>query len=284
MAKKKKKKGGFFKFLFFLLLITGTAAAATHFYWDKVPRKYRDQFARNYKKVDVYVKALDIQVPDIDELKSKIPKFDFLENKKEKLKTNTLVLEELPPTRSEIKAEAKKVAARKAARIIRPQQGERLYYIRVGQCIFKTCIKDLTRAVKRLGMPYKITKKNNKETHFELISANSYREDIAYAKLEKLEKYNKMNFTASMAGLKNGEFRITFGSFPVRDRAVQLGAYLRQLHSDINLRFIIEPRTHWYRSTAVYTGPFTSLFNAKNAASALRRQETFDEAKITTKL
>ncbi len=284
MAKKKKKKGGLFKTLFFLLMIVGAFAAATHFYWDKVPRKYRDQFARNYKKVNVYVEGLDIQMPDLEKLKSKVPKFDFLEDKPEPPKQSPFVLEELPPTPAETRAEARKLAQKKAAKVVKAQRGERLYYIRVGQCIFKSCVSDLTVAVKRLGMPYKVVKKYNRETHFELISANSYRSDIAYSKLEKLERYNKMNFTASMIEAKNSEFRITYGNFNKKDRAIQLMAYLRVLHPDISTRFVIETRAHKYSSTAVYTGPFTSLFNAKNAATALRGQSAFDEAKITTKL
>ena len=284
MAKGKKKKGGLLKLLVLLILIIGGLAAASHFYWDKVPRKYRDKFARNYAKVSSQVKALDIQVPDLKEIKAKLPEFDFLKSKEKKIQIpkERFALEELPPlpkvkTKQQLRAEAK-TALPKA------QKGERLYYVQVGQCIYSTCVRKLTKSVKRLGMPYKVKKKRNKETQFELISANSYRDDIAYAKLEKLERYNKMNFTPSLATAKGGQYRITFGQFAKRDQALQLSAYIRQLHLDINLGFVIVPKLQSYSTTAIYTGPFTSLFNAKNAAQALRGQEDFFDIKITHKL
>ena len=98
--------------------------------------------------------------------------------------------------------------------------------------------------------------------------------------MEQLEYHNKMKINPSSFKVKGG-YRITFGTFPVKDRAVQMQGYTHQLVPQTDIRFSIHPRTEVFATTSVFTGPFTSHFNANSAAEVLAREAQFQETTVT---
>ncbi|PCI25307.1 MAG: hypothetical protein COB67_10730 [SAR324 cluster bacterium] len=155
------------------------------------------------------------------------------------------------------------------------------YYVKVGTCLFVECQVQYSQLIETKKMPIFKTSAVKVTKYYELISSSSYSLERAREKRALLLKYNK-RLSPYLVPHKKG-YRISFGSFPVEGKGVEMKSYLAQLYPQINMVFALEPRKDRYKVITFHAGPFSSQAKAQQAKIQLRKLPEFMEAKVITR-
>ncbi len=163
-----------------------------------------------------------------------------------------------------------------------PRSGKR-FYVKVGSCLYMECQENFTRGIKQNKFSVYKTKTRKQTQYFELISSSGYNRERANEKQKLLRKYNVRLQPYIIPSGGTGSYRISFGSFPDKNKALEMKSYLAQMFPQINMVFGLETRKNSYDITNIYAGPFSSDKKAQKARINLRKNSNFLDAFVTTK-
>ena len=267
MPARKKKKTGILKSIFWLMILVIGFTGIVWANWEKIPKKYRNQFARNTVVLRAQLEEInwrDYKLPDFEIPDFELPSFDFF--KKEKPKPQFRPLPPKPSSQGDV-----------------PLPGETLHYVRVGSCLFAECTGNYKNLLKDMGMNAKVILKQQKSRFYDVVSADYFLPSLIEQKLAIVKRYNMTHFRPFIE--KKGKNQIiSFGSFPQKEKADKLERYLAQLYTDTNVRFQVTGVSKKYQVTKIYAGPFTSQENAQAAHRRLRRKAGLKDSFVTNQL
>lgn len=255
-GQKKGKKGC----LFWILLLVLFLAGAVH---------QRERVGSWVPQAAPYLDRVAMALQGFD------PTFGLFESEPEPLPEPTEVIQvELPPPP---KPEPKPKPQKKT---VRPLEGERLHYIRVGGCMDKECRVQLLREIKSLNLPTLVKRYRRQTLYWELVSKEAMARSKAETKLVEIERHALSAPPATLTKAR-GAWRVSLGEFPDKDEAVRMKSYLAQLYPDVDLPFDLVPRQRHFDMVYVYAGPFTSEFNAQSVAELIRDKRFVQETFVT---
>lgn len=197
-------------------------------------------------------------------------------------KLNAKAPQIIAPKKKVLKKSEKKKQVKKSARTRKKEKArkQKRFYVHVGTCLYQECREDFFEFIK--NHRYSVFQKSRTAAteYFELISTTVFNtRDKAHEKRRYLNQVTKNMANPYLVAYEEG-FRISYGTFPLRVRGMELKSYLAQLYPQINMGFTLESRKDKYITTEIYAGPFGSRQSALNAMDRLRRVPDFLDAKV----
>ncbi|OGG95329.1 MAG: hypothetical protein A2527_07350 [Candidatus Lambdaproteobacteria bacterium RIFOXYD2_FULL_50_16] len=163
---------------------------------------------------------------------------------------------------------------------ITAQQGEQLYYVRVGGCMTEDCRLQIIKELEALHLDYLVKDYKRKTVYWELASAQLFTKSQAENKLVDLDRHARDTPPGHMRPVR-GKWRISLGNIPDKRRAVQMRSYLAQLYPDVDMKMVLLPKRHSFDMEYVYAGPYSSQFNAQSIADILQGRRFIQEVFLT---
>jgi len=252
-SSKSSKKGCFFWVIIFLGLST-----AGYYKWDTVGS----------------------YVPQVDGLQSSVQGLwgqMFSETEEDEVleedSTSQAILEVEPPVMAPVK---------KKAPVMIAQRGERLQYVRVGNCLTAECRTQLVGEVELMGLPSLVKVVKKRTTYYELVSKQMYSRTKGEAKALSIERHGPAAPPAVLRR-KGNRWQVSLGEFPQKRQGVYMKSYIAQLYPDVDLPMVLKPHRRSLAVDYVYAGPFTSRFNAERVVELLRDRRFIQETFMTAK-
>lgn len=246
-SKKKGEKssvGKFFLILFLLLLVSAIGAGAYLYFTGKI---------------DQYLGGQDFFEQSSEEMQTSLPD----ELKQPEVQVEKISVE--PPTEKQ-KATSNATSGR--------------YLLQLGDCIYKECITQYTKAVKKAGQRLYKRQITRKTKYYEVLSDEKFSFDRANDKIRIIDNYKNVVGAAYPIRTDDGYY-ITFGQYPEQDLANKTLAYIDQFSGDVNVRFKLVPRSSSYKATRIFAGPYSSKKSANYAKKQLENLEEIKDAVLT---
>ncbi len=154
------------------------------------------------------------------------------------------------------------------------------YYLKLGDCMFGSCVRELADMLRRMKQPVYKKKLTGTTQYFEVVSVSSYDKDRAKEKVLLLQRYAK---PVGMPYLIDGRSRywISYGQYPDRMNAVTTVSYLRQFSFDTMMSFHLVPRVSRYEMTRIFAGPYFRRGSAENLKRKLERRSRYRRMTVT---
>jgi len=251
-AVKSSKKGCFFWVLVFLVL-----SAGGFYKWDLV-----QSYVPQLDQLGAKVQGLWGESSSDDE-----PQEESLTG--EPQDTGSFAVEPLMPPQV------------KRSKPVRKQRNQNLQYVRVGNCLSVECRVQLVGEVESLGLPSMVKPVKKRTLYYELVSKSLYTRTVGESKVLDIERHA---LSAAPAALRASgkRWQISLGEFPERRQAVYMKSYLAQLYPDVDIAMVLKPRRRSLAVEYIYSGPFTSKFNAEQVVELLRNRRFIQETVVTT--
>jgi len=160
-----------------------------------------------------------------------------------------------------------------------PPVAGKQYYLKVGSCLYQSCLNDFIRRMKAHKLPVVLQEQIQQTTYFELISDVNFSKKRAEEKLRLLHKYNETIGFPFLAEVQNHRYVISFGQFPKKSTAIQMKSHLQRLYPQIRMRFTLVPRRDQVTITALLAGPYNRAA-AESLRMKLKDQADFEWVEI----
>ena len=251
-AAKEKKGGG--KWIVILLLLILLAALVWYFLFNSAEKNFFSDFLPGSDATDMLTVEKDKQLSMENIGQSKSNADASIEQ--------PLSVQPLPPKK--------------------PKKKKKLYFIKLGSCLSDLCQREYKRQLKRVKLSAFKRKRSHRTTYFELISESAYPYARARHKVKIINKYNnKIGFPHIVK--HKDQYRISFGLFPKKEYAQTMKSHLAHLYPQVNMRFLMEPRSRKFTEVNMYTGPFSKSV-AEKTLIKVQQIPDFEFATITSKL
>ncbi len=230
-------------------------------------------------------KFLDLEIPFDDLFKEPDLVEESLDNiqvKWDKKEEELDISEDMPEVSSEVlEVKVKKITQPSATPRAKRKFGKKKY-IKVEDCVYSTCKKEVLKILKQEELPIIQRKYTKKTRYFELISDSVYNLQRAKQKISILNKYNKNVGAPYMVAYKN-RYKISFGQFPKEETGMRMKTSLAELYPKIEMNFVLEPREQKYKVTSIFVGPFNQE-KAERVLDLLQSYPDFESSEIISKL